>query len=58
MIQVYLSIRLAGVSLDPLNDMVDGPGTPFRLVGEEKWTAALAPLAELGEDNVEEPGPV
>ena len=55
---VCKSIRLAGVSLDPLNDMVDGPGAPFGLVGEERWTAALVPLAELGEDNVEEPGPV
>ena len=39
-------------------DMVDGPGAPFGLVGEERWTAALVPLAELGEDNVEEPRPV
>ncbi|MCG8624000.1 MAG: hypothetical protein MJE68_18670 [Proteobacteria bacterium] len=46
------------MSLDPLNDMVDGPGAPFGLVGEERWTTALVPLGELGEDNVEEPGPV
>ena len=56
-IGVFKSIRLAGVSLDPLNDMVDGPRVPFGLVGEERWTAPLVPLAELGED-VEEPGPV
>ena len=45
-------------SLDPLNGMVDSPGAPFGLVGEERWTAALVSLAELGEDSVEEPGPV
>ena len=55
---VFKSMRLAGVFLYPLNDMVDGPGALFGLVGEERWTAALVPLAELGEDNVEEPGPV
>ena len=33
---IFESIRLAGVSLDPLNDMVDAPGALLGLVGEER----------------------
>ena len=47
---VLKSIRLAGVSADPL--ILDGPGT---LVAEGTLTATLPSLAEITEDDVEEP---
>ena len=48
---VFKSIRWAGTSADPVN----GPGA---LLGEERWTAALLPLAELSDDDVEEPASI